>query len=201
MSTHSLDITVTGWIGSDVRLFPAQDGRAAYTTFRVGSTRRWFDRDSGAWRDGRTEWFTVKAWRALAVNAAASLHKGDPVVVTGRLSTREWMDAEARTRTSLVVEAAALGHDLGFGSARFARTVGPAAAGEGEARGGLPGPDRVPLDVSGLTELEDEPAVPDRFVPAGDVLEEDDDLADDDVDGGADDEAALAELAGLTGRR
>jgi len=64
----------------------------------------------------------VKAWKHVARNVALSLHKGDPVVVTGRLSLDEW-DGPDGPRTSLVVEATALGPDLTLGEARFARTV------------------------------------------------------------------------------
>ena len=151
MSTHSLDLTLVGWVGSDVRHFNAP-GTVPFTSFRMASTRRWFDRREGAWRDGRTEWFTVKIWRSGALNVAESLRKGDPVVVHGRLSTEEWQ-ADDGPRTSLVVEASAVGHDLTFGTSRFARTVTAGAdAGEGE-----PGADgRAPVDVTGFAEVADD---------------------------------------------
>ena len=44
MSTQSLDLTVVGWIGTDVRIHHESDGGVPFTTFRLGSTRRWFDR-------------------------------------------------------------------------------------------------------------------------------------------------------------
>ncbi|MDM7832610.1 single-stranded DNA-binding protein [Cellulomonas edaphi] len=156
MSTQSLDVTVVGWIGSDVTLFPAREGRQAYTSFRVASTRRYFDRSTGAWRDGRTEWFRVKVWRALAVNAAASLRKGDPVVAHGRLSTEEWVSADGTPRSGLVLEAVTVAHDLAFGSSNFRRTISGAARAED-----------VPADVTDLEEVPDEPN--ERFVPASAV--------------------------------
>ena len=61
-------------------------------------------------------------FRTIAVNAARSLRKGDPVIVQGQLSTEEWVGPEG-PRTTLVLEAVALGHDLAFGSSHFARTV------------------------------------------------------------------------------
>jgi len=185
MSSSTLDITVTGWVGSEVTTLPAQDGRAAYTTFRLGSTRRWWNRTTGQWQDARTEWFQVKAWRTLAVNTGLSLRKGVPVVVQGRLSTREWQDQGGATRTSLVLEATAIGLDLTYGTVRFERTLaGAAAIAPDEVR------DERPVDVSRLVELDDDRALradgvdgvdgareddePDEgLVDAGDVLAED----------------------------
>ena len=91
MSTQSLDLTVVGWIGTDVRIHHESDGGVPFTTFRLGSTRRWFDKQAGEWRDAQTEWFNVKVWRTTALNAARSLRKGDPVIVQGLLSTEEWV--------------------------------------------------------------------------------------------------------------
>jgi len=176
--SNNLDITVTGWVGSDVTTLPAQDGRAAYTTFRLGSTRRWWNRTTGQWQDSRTEWFQVKAWRALAVNAGASLLKGQPVVVQGRLSTREWTDQGGVVHTSLVLEASAIGPDLTYGTARFDRTLqGAAAMAPEDVRPDTLRPDDAssapqadPTDVSGLEEASDEPA---GLVDEGAVLDAD----------------------------
>lgn len=152
MSNGTLDITVTGWVGSDVTTLPAQDGRAAYTTFRLGSTRRWWNRATGAWQDSQTEWFQVKAWRALAVNAGLSLRKGVPVVVQGRLSTREWQDEGGAVRTSLVLEATSVGIDLSYGTVgQFQRTLsGAAAQSPQEERA-----ESRPVDLSALAEAPD----------------------------------------------
>ncbi|GIG22831.1 hypothetical protein Cch01nite_35550 [Cellulomonas chitinilytica] len=162
MSTHTLDLTLVGWIGSEVRNYPSTDGSTEFTSFRMASTRRWFDRRENVWKDGRTEWFTVKLWRQAAQNAGHSLRKGDPVVVHGRLSTEEWAAPEG-PRTTLVIEASAVGHDLTFGTTHFRRTLSPAAAEQGAAEGA-----EAPADVSGLDELADE----DALVPAEDVAVE-----------------------------
>ena len=151
MSTQSLDLTVVGWIGTEVRAFHENDGGTPFTTFRLGSTRRWFDKATGAWKDGQTEWFNVKVWRTTAINVARSLRKGDPVIVQGRLSTEEWM-SEQGPRTSLVLEATSLGHDLAFGSTHFGRTMS-SSAGSGEE---APGESTEPTDISGLEVLADE---------------------------------------------
>jgi len=168
MSTHTLDLTLVGWIGSEVRNYPSTDGSTEFTSFRMASTRRWFDRRENVWKDGRTEWFTVKLWRQAAQNAGHSLRKGDPVVVHGRLSTEEWAAPEG-PRTTLVIEASAVGHDLTFGTSHFRRTVTATGADQGAPDGTDGG--QVPTDVSGLTVVGDE----DALVPAEDVaLEEED---------------------------
>jgi single-strand DNA-binding protein len=159
-------LTVTGFVGSSVRYSPGENGSVPYASFRLGSTQRVYDRAAQAWRDGPTQWYTVKVWRNVARNVAESFHKGQPVVVTGRLSTDEWAGPDG-PRTSLVIEASALGHDLVFGAARFAKVVsssGAAGSGlasedgseDGSADGEVVPDDAAPADVSGLVELVDE---------------------------------------------
>lgn len=120
MSSGTMMVTVVGWAATTPREVVG-DG-VPFTSFRLASTPRYFDGRQGAWADGKTEWVTVKAFRDVAFNVAASVHKGDPVLVHGRLLTQEWQ-SETGPRTTLVVEAVALGHDLTRGTARFARRV------------------------------------------------------------------------------
>ncbi|QIG42133.1 single-stranded DNA-binding protein [Nocardioides anomalus] len=126
-------VTLQGNLGGDVRFHDTAKGAVA--SFRVGTTPRWPDRTTGAWVDGDTTWYTVTAWRALARNCAASLHKGDPVVVHGRLTGREWSNAQG-SGTTLEVDATFVGHDLNRGTGTFARTgPGPALAPDPAAAG------------------------------------------------------------------
>ena len=82
-------ITVTGVVGSDPRLHVTTQG-LAIASFRLASTRRYFDRAKGTWEDGETNWYTVSGFRQLASNTIASVRKGDRVVVQGRLRVRSW---------------------------------------------------------------------------------------------------------------
>ena len=125
MSTNDLTLTLVGWVATEPRHYTGA-GSTPFTSFRMATTRRYFDRAQNCWVDGRTEWFTVKSWRAQALNAAISLRKSDPVLVHGRLATEEWTGPDG-PRTSLVLEAVALGPDLTYGQAKFARTVHLAA--------------------------------------------------------------------------
>ena len=120
MSVNGLMVTVVGWAATTPREIVG-DG-VPFTSFRVATTPRYFDGRKGAWADGRTEWITVKAFRDAAFNVAASISKSDPVIVHGRLQTEEWV-GETGPRTTLVVDASAIGHDLTRGTAKFARRV------------------------------------------------------------------------------
>lgn len=118
---NDVTVTLAGFMGTTPKLFTSPTGND-FTSFRIASTTRYLDRSRGEWVDGRTIWFTVKAWRAMAQNVAASLRKGDAVVVTGRLAVDEWTSPEG-PRTNLVIEASALGPDLTRGRAQFTNTV------------------------------------------------------------------------------
>ncbi|MEV4493171.1 single-stranded DNA-binding protein [Micromonospora coxensis] len=89
--------------------------------FKVASTARRLDRDSGRWVDGNSLRVRVNCWRKLAEGVAASVMVGDPVVVAGRLYTRDWTDDAGNHRTLYELEAVAVGHDLSRGRARFQR--------------------------------------------------------------------------------
>lgn len=129
-------ITLTGWLGSEVSLTQTSGGHPV-ATFRVASTpRRWVQ---GDWQQAPTNWFTVKVWRRLAVHAHQSLHKGDPVVVTGRLTADVWEREDGQRTTRHVVVATSLGHDLALGTTTFTRAEAtepeshPAGAAESSA--------------------------------------------------------------------
>ena len=87
---HDTLVTLQGNLGGDVRLHETAESPVA--NFRVGSTPRWVDRQTGEWVDGTTVWYSVTAWRGLARNCADSLRRGDPVVVHGRLTTRTYVN-------------------------------------------------------------------------------------------------------------
>lgn len=113
--------TVLGLVATTPRHLVTQDG-LPITSFRLASSKRWFDRNKNSWVDGETNWFTVTSFRQLAINATTSISKGDRVLVTGRLKVRDWDNGE-RSGTSVEVEADSLGHDLSWGTSEFTRTV------------------------------------------------------------------------------
>lgn len=113
--------TITGLVATTPRHLITLDG-LPITSFRLASSNSRFDRASMEWVDGETNWFTITAYRTLAINTATSISKGDRIVVSGGLRVREW-DNGTNTGTSIELEASNIGHDLAWGTTAFTRTV------------------------------------------------------------------------------
>tara|TARA_B110000977_G_C10936195_1_gene439091 strand:- start:283 stop:696 length:414 start_codon:yes stop_codon:yes gene_type:complete len=114
-------LTLTGLIATTPRHIVTSEG-LAITSFRLASQQRRFDKASSSWMDTDTNWYTVTAFRDLAINAAQSLNKGDRVVTVGRLKVRDWSNDD-RSGTSIEVEANSLGHDLHWGVSQYSRVA------------------------------------------------------------------------------
>ncbi len=117
---HEPLITVVGNVAGPPRQRTTPAGHAV-ADFRIAATPRRHDKATDTWADGETIWFGVTTWRALADHCAASLKKGDRVVVTGRLSTRSWEVEGGERRSGLEVDATTVGLDLARGSAAYVR--------------------------------------------------------------------------------
>lgn len=113
-------VTLVGNIASDVRTITSERG-TAITTFRFAQTPRRIDRNTGRWGDGPTSFYSVTCWRTLAEHCEKSLHKGDPVVVFGRLRIRDWKNDDGRVGRDAEVDAMTVGHDLVRGTTEFTR--------------------------------------------------------------------------------
>ena len=107
---YETNVTVVGRLATDVGWSRLGDGTVV-ANFRVASTERRYDRATGGWVDGEKLFVDVRCWRRLAENAAASLVKGDPVVVTGKLYSRNY-EHEGQRRTAVTVEAQNVAADL-----------------------------------------------------------------------------------------
>jgi single-strand DNA-binding protein len=112
-------MTVVGNLTADPRMRRLED-RVAVTNFRVASTSRKYDKEVGRYVDRNALFMNVSCWRDLAENVMTSLQKGDPVVVTGRVFTREY-EKDGRTQSVTELEAFAVGPDLTRGVSRFQR--------------------------------------------------------------------------------
>ena len=121
MGIQQIQVTVTGNLGADPRSF-GKSIDAPACSFRIGVTPRFYDSGLGQWRDRETTWVGVRAYRTLASNILGSLHKGDPVIVTGTLHSERWRkEGEQADRFTPVIDAVAVGHDLSQGVGRFRR--------------------------------------------------------------------------------
>ena len=166
-------VTVVGNVASDLKARRVGEDGARVVGFRVASSERRWDRTSEAWTDGDRFSAWVTCWRRLGDGVLVSLVKGDPVVVSGRLSVREYeVGTERRYSTEIV--ALAVGPDLARSTAAVSRRR-PAEA------TGTPEPDAGPgtsteedtgatgdADVTGV-EAESAPAPGDAQDPAADT--------------------------------
>ncbi|MFL4492781.1 single-stranded DNA-binding protein [Streptomyces sp. VTCC 41912] len=129
-------VTLVGNVATAVEHRETAAGVSVARFRMAASSRRW-DKARECWTDGETSFYTVRSWRALADNVAASVAVGEPVVVQGRLRLREgerppekggqrWFAAE--------VDALAIGHDLARGTSAFRRVLKTSKATEGTQR-------------------------------------------------------------------
>jgi single-strand DNA-binding protein len=169
-------LTLTGLVATTPRHLTTSEG-LQITSFRLASTQRRFDRGSQKWIDGETNWYTVTAFRQLALNVVASVMKGQRVVVSGRLRIRDWESGD-RAGTTVEIDADALGHDIAWGTSVFTRSVASTVANDGDASA-VADANTAAADAAAQS---DRAAVLDRDVSDGDVSDPDSDSeADSDV--------------------
>jgi len=82
-------------------------------------SRRW--QSNGEWQE-HTTFLNLNIWATLGENAAASLSKGDRVIVQGRLEQRSWDNDEGEKRTVFEVTVDAIGPDLRWAQATVEKT-------------------------------------------------------------------------------
>lgn len=128
-------VTVVGRVAGDLRQRRTKDGLKV-VSFRMISNERRYDRDNEQWVDGKSLSLNVTCWRRLADGVFTSLGKGDPVIATGRLSLREY-EFEGQRRTSVELDANAVGPDLSWCTADVQRQRPLAAVGDSESVPGL----------------------------------------------------------------
>jgi single-strand DNA-binding protein len=112
-------MTIVGNVVDEPRRRETKNGFAV-TNFRVASTSRRYDREKEQFVDNGTLYVNVTCWRGMAFNVDKSIHKGQPVIVTGRYYMREYK-VDEQLRTAYELEAVAVGHDLSRGTTTFTR--------------------------------------------------------------------------------
>jgi len=134
-------ITVVGNLTDDPELRFTPSG-AAVSNFRVASTPRTFDRQSGEWRDGDPLFLSCSVWRQMAEHVAESLERGMRVVVTGRLKQRSYETREGEKRTVVELDVDEVGPSLRYATAKVTRTQRSGGGfGGGQGGGGAAGND------------------------------------------------------------
>ncbi len=151
-------ITVVGNLTSDPELRFTPSG-ASVASFTVASTPRFLDKSSNEWKDGDALFLRCSVWRQAAENAAESLHRGDRVIVTGRLKQRSFETREGEKRTVVEIDVDEVGPSLKYASARVSKASrGGGSGGQagGQSRPSSSGPAddpwAAPVGGGGLTD-------------------------------------------------
>ena len=121
MSFGDTPITIVGNTVADPELRYTSNG-AAVTNFRVATTPRRYDAQSGQYVDGEPLFMSCNVWKQHAENVANTLTKGMRVIVTGRLRQRSWDDNNGARRTVFEVEVDEVGPALRYATAQVAKT-------------------------------------------------------------------------------
>ncbi|GAB2580494.1 single-stranded DNA-binding protein [Paractinoplanes abujensis] len=131
-------ITVVGNLTDDPELRFTPSG-AAVAKFRIASTPRTMDRESGQWKDGEPLFLACNIWRDAAEHVAESLQRGSRVIVQGRLRQRSYETREGEKRTVYELEVDEIGPSLRYATAkvqRMNRSGGGGGGGFGASGGG-----------------------------------------------------------------
>lgn len=142
MAVGDTQITLVGNLVDDPELRFTPSGQAV-AKFRVASTPRYRDNQTGEWKDGETLFLTCNVWRQAAENVAETLQRGMRVIVQGRLRQRSYETREGEKRTVYEVEADDVGPSLRMATAKVNKTSRSGGGGGGGFGGSGNGPSQV----------------------------------------------------------
>ncbi|KAB1661604.1 single-stranded DNA-binding protein [Pseudoclavibacter sp. CFCC 13796] len=123
--------TFYGNVTADPELRYTQGGTPV-VSFSIAQQNGHFDRSKGEYVDEQATFLRVTAWRGLAENIAASLHKGQRAVVIGVLKQNDYEDREGNKRTGFEITADDVAASLLYGKSEFSKVN----RGQGQANGG-----------------------------------------------------------------
>jgi single-strand DNA-binding protein len=135
MAAGDTQITIIGNLVDDPELRFTPAGQPV-ARFRVASTPRFRDQNTGEWKDGESLFMTCNIWRQAAENVAESLQRGMRVIVSGRLRQRSYETKEGEKRTVYEVEVDDVGPSLRNASAKVTRAQRSGGFGGGQGGGG-----------------------------------------------------------------
>ena len=128
-------ITIVGNLTDDPELRFTPSG-AAVAKFRIASTPRTLDRQSGEWKDGEPLFLACNIWRDAAEHVAESLQRGSRVIVQGRLRQRSYETREGEKRTVYELEVDEIGPSLRYATAKVQKMSRSGGGGGFGASGG-----------------------------------------------------------------
>lgn len=94
-------IFIMGRLARDPEVRHTQSG-VTVCSFTLAVDRDIKDKQTG---ERKTDWIPVTAWRGTGELVSRYLHKGDSIVVVGRLEIQEWTDKQGNKRTTPNVSA------------------------------------------------------------------------------------------------
>ena len=127
-------VTLVGNLVDDPELRFTPSG-AAVANFRIASTPRTYDRQSGEFKDGESLFLSCSVWRQAAGNVAESLQRGMRVIVQGRLKQRSYDDREGNKRTVFEIDVDEVGPSLRSATAKVTKAMRSGPGGEGGGGG------------------------------------------------------------------
>jgi single-strand DNA-binding protein len=133
-------VTLVGNATRDPELRFTNTGQAV-SSFGLAVNRRWQNRQTGEWEE-QTSFFDITAWGSLGENAAASIHKGTRVLVTGRLQQRTYETQAGDKRSVVEVIADEIGPSLRWAHAEVHKNERSDSVVGGGAAAGRPVPNQ-----------------------------------------------------------
>lgn len=124
-------VTVIGNLTREPELRFTAGGRAI-ANMGVAVSRRYMVNNE--WKE-ETSFFNVSCWGVGGENAAASLKKGDRVIVTGRLEQRSYETKEGEKRSVVEIVADEIGASLRFARAELEKVRAGDGGGGGRDAG------------------------------------------------------------------
>jgi single-strand DNA-binding protein len=129
-------LTAVGNLTADPELRYSKDQKPV-VSFTVASTPRALNRTTREWEDGEPVFLRCSAWDEMAENIAASLKKGNRVMVQGSLKARTWQTKEGENRRSDELQVDEIGVTLKYHTAvpeKRGRTAPAAANGKSSSQ-------------------------------------------------------------------
>lgn len=128
------EITITGNLTREPEIRFTTSGTAT-CSFGVAVNRRYMQNNE--WVDAPTNFFNVTVWGQYGENVAASLAKGDRVIIKGRLDFRKYTNKDGIEVTTHDIVADEVAPSLKYATAAMTRIQRD--GGEGGGRGGAQG--------------------------------------------------------------
>jgi len=123
-------VILSGNVGQDPEIRYTQSGTAV-SNFSMATSERYKDKEGN--RQEQTEWHRCVAWGKLAEICGDILHKGDKILVTGKIQTKKWKDQANVERYNVEIVLSEME------VVKFASDKGESAGGEPETPNGYTG--------------------------------------------------------------